>query len=115
MVSPKPFHYPKQVDRQASVQHADLEGVVENAKLQAECHERKTGIKRRYYERQLGLLKVLTQAQTRIESLTVMLTLPLTLTLLLTLTLTLTLILTVTWVCLGRDRDTPAEPGTGTR
>ncbi len=103
VVSPKPFHYSKQVDRQASVQQANLEGVVENAKLQAECHERKTGIKRRYYERQLGLLKVLTQAQT------------LTLTLLLTLTLTLTLILTVTWVCLGRDRDTPAEPGTGTR
>jgi hypothetical protein len=99
MVSPKPLHYPKQVQRQALVKQADWEGVVENAKLQADFHDRKAGIKRRYYERQLGLLKVRTEAQTLIQ----------------TLTLTLTLTLTVTWVCLGRDRYTPAEPGRGTR
>ncbi len=70
MVSSKPFDLPKQLKRQASVQQGDCEGVVANAKLQVEVHERKAGINRRYYERQVGLLQVRIKAQTLLQTLT---------------------------------------------
>ncbi len=58
---------------------ADWHDVVQNAQLLADTHERKAAIKRRHYERQLGMMKV-----------------TLTATLILTLTLTLTQTLTRT-------------------
>jgi hypothetical protein len=78
MAIPKPFNLPKQLKRKASVQQAECQGVMENAKLQVEVHERKAGIKRRYYERQVGLLQVRMKDLTLLQTLTLRQSLPLT-------------------------------------
>ncbi len=41
------------------MKQADWQDVVQNAQLRADTFERKSGIKRRYYERQLGMMKVM--------------------------------------------------------
>ena len=63
---------------------------VQNAQLRADTFERKAGIKRRYYERQLGMMKVMA------PFLTLTLTLPRALTQTKTLTLNVYRMLTHT-------------------
>ena len=72
------------------MKQADWQDVVQIAQLRADTFERKAGIKRRYYERQLGMMKVMAL------TLTLTLTLPLALTQTKTLTLNVYRMLTHT-------------------
>jgi hypothetical protein len=47
------------VKRKADVKQADCDSMVTNAQALAQSYERRASVKRRYYEKQLQMMKVL--------------------------------------------------------